>query len=98
MYAVKGDLIEVKKVSETEYADKDGNTYDKNELVLLEEMETEPIDWEQRRYEIAKAAMVGVLAMPTTEGVNPNPTMADVCKLSVKFADALIEELKKTSI
>lgn len=98
MYAVKGDLIEVKKVSETEYADKDGNTYDKNELVLLEEMETEPIDWEQRRYEIAKAAMVGVLAMPTIEGVNPNPTMDDVCKLSVKFADALIEELKKTSI
>lgn len=98
MYAVKGDLIEVKKVSETEYADKDGNTYDKNELVLLEEMETEPIDWEQRRYEIAKAAMVGVLAMPTAEGVNPNPTMDDVCKLSVKFADALIEELKKTSI
>lgn len=46
MYAVKGDLIEVKKVSETEYADKDGNTYDKNELVLLEEMETEPVDWE----------------------------------------------------
>lgn len=98
MYAVKGDLIEVKKVSETEYADKDGNTYDKNEVVLLKEMETESVDWEQRRYEIAKAAMVGVLAMPTTEGVNPNPTMDDVCKLSVKFADALIEELKKTSI
>lgn len=56
------------------------------------------IDWEQRRYEIAKAAMIGVLAMPTIEGVNPNPTMNDVCKLSVKFADALIEELKKTSI
>lgn len=95
MYAAKGDLIEVKKVSETEYADKNGNTYDKNELVLLEEMETEPINWEQRRYEIAKAAMVGVLASPVVEGVNPNPDMIDVCKLSVRFADTLINELKR---
>lgn len=55
------------------------------------------INWEQRRYEIAKAVMVGVLAMPIIDGVNPNPTMDDVCKLSVKFTDALIEELKKTS-
>ncbi len=95
MYAVKGDLIEVKKVSETEYADKDGNTYDKNELVLLEEMETEPIDWEQRRYEIAKAAMVGILASPLIEGVKPNPNETEICEWSVKLTDALIEELKK---
>lgn len=97
MYAVKGDLVEVKKVSETEYADKNGNTYDKDELVLLEETDTKPIDWEQRRYEIAKAAMVGTLAFPVIEGVNPNPNATEICKLSVKLADALIEELKKTS-
>lgn len=97
MYAVKGDLVEVKKVSETEYADKNGNTYDKDELVLLEETDTKPIDWEQRRYEIAKAAMVGELAFPVIEGVNPNPTATEICKWSVKLADALIEELKKTS-
>lgn len=97
MYAVKGDLVEVKKVSETEYADKNGNTYDKDELVLLEETDTKPIDWEQRRYEVAKAAMVGTLAFPVIEGVNPNPNATEICKLSVTLADALIEELKKES-
>ena len=53
------------------------------------------IDWEQRRYEIAKAAMVGRLASPIVEGIDPNPSMQDFCIWSVKFADALIEELKK---
>lgn len=53
------------------------------------------IDWEQRRYEIAKAAMVGRLASPVVEGIDPNPSMQDVCIWSVKFADALINELKK---
>ena len=52
-------------------------------------------DWEQRRYEIAKAAMVGQLASPIIEGVDPNPSMQDVCIWAVKFADALIAELKK---
>lgn len=52
-------------------------------------------DWEQRRYEIAKAAMVGQLASPIIEGVDPNPSMQDVCIWAVKFADTLIEELKK---
>lgn len=58
--------------------------------------ETNPIDWEQRRYEIAKAAMVGRIAAPIVEGIDPNPSMAAVCKWSVMFADALIDELKKS--
>ncbi|KXB74891.1 hypothetical protein HMPREF1860_01941 [Prevotella amnii] len=91
MYAVKGDLIEVKKVSETEYADKDGNTYDKNELVLLEEMETEPVDWEQRRYEIAKDIMAASFYLPM-DGAN----IISYAHNCVQWADALIEELKKT--
>lgn len=52
-------------------------------------------DWEKRRYEIAKAAMAGQLASPIIEGVDPNPSMQDVCIRAVKFADALIAELKK---
>lgn len=92
MYAVKGDLIEVKKVSETEYADKDGNTYDKNEVVLLEEMETEPVDWEQRRYEIAKDIMAASFYLPM-DGAN----IVSYAHNCVQWADALIEELKKTS-
>lgn len=54
-------------------------------------------DWEQRRYEIAKAIVAGQLASPIIEGVDPNPSMQDVCIWAVKFADALIAELRKGS-
>lgn len=40
--------------------------------------------------------MVGQLAAPIVEGIDPNPSMAAVCKWSVMFADALIDELKKS--
>lgn len=45
------------------------------------------IDWEQRRYEIAKEC-VAVL-------MNGEITLEDAAKVSVKQADALIAELKK---
>ena len=53
------------------------------------------IDWEQRRYEIAKAALIGELASPVIEGIDPNPSMDCVCKRAVKIADTLIEKLKE---
>lgn len=48
------------------------------------------IDWEQRRYEIAKAALIGELASPVIE-----PSTDCVCKRAVKIADTLIEKLKE---
>lgn len=53
------------------------------------------IDWEQRRYEIAKAAMQGILCAPVVEGIDPNPTPWELARISVRNADALIKELKK---
>lgn len=53
------------------------------------------IDWEQRRYEIAKAAMQGILCAPIVEGVDPNPTPWELARVAVRNADALIKELKK---
>lgn len=53
------------------------------------------INWEQRRYEIAKEAMKGILSAPVVEGVNPNPSLTEIARLSVRFADTLIKELKK---
>lgn len=52
------------------------------------------IDWEQRRYDIAKNAMNGLLSAPVIAGVNPNPSVKDIATLSVRLADALIKELK----
>lgn len=53
------------------------------------------IDWEQRRYEIAKAAMQGILCAPIVEGIDPNPTPWELARVAVRNADALIKELKK---
>lgn len=72
--------------------------YIKDFEATCEQHQQKQIDWEQRRYEIAKAAMVGQLASPIVEGIDPNPSMPDVCKWSVMFADALIKELKQTRI
>ena len=52
------------------------------------------IDWEQRRYEIAREAMNGFISAPVVDGVNPNPSFKDIATFSVRLADALIKELK----
>lgn len=93
-----GEVVEVKftthpnpAVDETYWwcSDKQ-ESYHKNELDFMER----DIDWEKRRYELAKDAMSSILTAPVTEGVNPNPSVEDVAMYSVKFADALIKELK----
>lgn len=67
-------------------------TFEDKEIEILDT--TPPIDWEQRRYEIAKDAMNGCLCSPVIAGVNPNPNFKDVATFSVRLADALIKELK----
>lgn len=52
--------------------------------------QSKEIDWEQRRYEIAKDALAALLSNPTIGGV-----YASYSKVAVNYADALIEELKK---
>lgn len=52
------------------------------------------IDWEKRRYEIAKDAMNGLLSAPIVDGVNSRPSFKDIATFSVRLADALIKELK----
>nr|DAH25968.1 MAG TPA: hypothetical protein [Caudoviricetes sp.] len=70
------------------------DVYDCDELEIMQE-KSDCIDWEQRRYEIAKAAMIGNLAAPVVDGVDPNPSIQQLVRHSVMLADALIEELKK---
>lgn len=48
------------------------------------------IDWEQRRYEIARDALTALLSNRKIGGV-----YASYSKIAVDYADALIEELKK---
>ena len=60
------------------------------------------IDWEQRRYEIAKSAMQGMIANPTDFKRKDNEyskerklSAWEVAQAAMSFADALIAELKK---
>ena len=63
-----------------------------DDVEILQEM-SDNIDWEQRRYELAKSAMQGYcIAL----GVNDdNETYNDIAIGSIRVADALIKELKK---
>jgi hypothetical protein len=50
------------------------------------------IDWEQRRYEIAKSALSGILI-----GIAyslEKPSCVEDCKAAVEYADELIRQLK----
>lgn len=76
------------------YKDINGNRYKGKELEFIQECHT-GIDWEQRRYEIAKTVIHGQLTGPIIDGVDPNPSVEDLAKWSVRIADALILELKK---
>ena len=81
----------------TQYLDRDGVYHQRNfndgEIKILEPEEN-AIDWEQRRYELAKEAMNRILTAPVVAGVNPNPSVEDIAMLSVRLANALIKELK----
>nr|UVX48864.1 MAG: hypothetical protein [Bacteriophage sp.] len=50
------------------------------------------VDWEQRRYEIAKAAMQGFCSNPHEQIMSVGSNMT--AQRSLSFADALIKKLK----
>ena len=60
------------------------------EIEILDTVES-PIDWEQRRYEIAKDVLAAQISDVESAENNSEQILA---KWAVKYADALIEELK----
>lgn len=89
-----GEIVEVEDLYD------DGTALVKDRYFKVSELDFEDfetIDWEQRRYEIAKAAMQANLSNPeilqfiTKDGV----PIERVAKCSIQYADALIKELKK---
>lgn len=88
-----GEIVEVEDLYDDGTALVKGGYFKVSKLDFFEDFET--IDWEQRRYEIAKAAMQGILCAPVVEGIDPNPTPWELARVAVRNADALIKELKK---
>lgn len=56
------------------------------------ELDFSAIDWEQRRYELAKAAMQGFCSNPHERVMGTDSNMT--AQMSLSFADALIKKLK----
>lgn len=100
-----GEVIEVSQIEdiitkrgvEHQYVDNKRSWcyYVQSELEFIKEEPHKTIDWEQRRYEIAKTVIHGQLTSPIIPGVDPNPSITDLAKWSVNIANALIAELKK---
>lgn len=51
------------------------------------------INWEQRHYELTKAAMQGFCSNPNEQIINADSNV--VAKWSINFADAMIKKLKE---
>lgn len=66
-------------------------TGDGRELLDMELDFLPTIDWEQRRYEIARDIMISSINQPMT-----GASIVSYIHICVQWADALIEELKKT--
>lgn len=54
----------------------------------------ESIDWEQRRYEIAKDVMCAHICSPIIPGIDPNPSLEELSRHACAAADTLIATLK----
>lgn len=61
----------------------------------VEEEFTKQIDWEERRYKIARSAMQGILHGFTMTQEDIENACHDLAKAAITIADALIAELKK---
>lgn len=76
----------------TQYYGSDGiyhqRTFKDEELEFIDDPEAQPIDWEQRRYEIAKDVLANIPA-------NCPESLETKVSIAVMRADALIKELKK---
>lgn len=62
-----------------------------DEVEILQER-SDNIDWEQRRYELVKAAMQGFCSNPHQQIMEADSNM--VAEWSIGFADSLIKKLK----
>ena len=85
-----------KEYGTAQYYGSDGiyrqRTFNDKEIEFIDDPEAQPIDWEQRRYEITKDVLAASFNQPMS-GVS----IASYVHYCVLWADALIEELKKTS-
>jgi hypothetical protein len=81
-----GEIVEIKDLYD------DGTALVNDKYFKVSELDffSETIDWEQRRYEIAKECVAVLMR-------NIDTTLEDAAKVSVKQADFLIKRLKENN-
>lgn len=88
-----GEIVEVKQKGTVHVSSPAYHTTD-NRIIPQFALEFEKnVDWEQRRYEIAKDMMAAFLSNYSDNIHSSNPD--EQAEYAVVFADALIAELKK---
>ena len=83
-----GEIVNIKDLYD------DGTALVNDKYFKVSELDffSETIDWEQRRYELAKAAMQGFCSNPHEQGISNGSYMT--AQRSLSYADALIKKLK----
>ncbi len=83
-----GEIVEIKNLYD------DGTALVNDKYFKVSELDffSETIDWEQRRYELAKAAMQGFCSNSHEQGMSNGSYMT--AQRSLSYADALINKLK----
>jgi hypothetical protein len=83
-----GEIVNIKDLYD------DGTALVNDKYFKVSELDffSETIDWEQRRYELAKAAMQGFCSNPHERVMGADSNMT--AQMSLSFADALIKKLK----
>ena len=95
-YYKYSSTIRNRDVDWVSYIDSNGVEHEKVDINIywdfedVEEELTKEIDWGERRYEVAKAAMVGLMA-----GHNAIYESKRLASVAMEYADALITELKE---
>lgn len=77
-------------IQEQQYGGKNETLKVSNLDIDIDINSTKNIDWEQRRYELAKAAMSGYMANVDSESISEK----DLATLSIMEADEMIKQLK----
>ncbi|MFK2463869.1 hypothetical protein ACIXR3_05930 [Bacteroides fragilis] len=98
-----GEIVEVEDLYDDGTALVKGGYFKVSKLDFFEDFET--IDWEQRRYEVAKSAMQGILSDNIEVGYACSEAdykegekytiPIGIARFAIACADALIKELKK---
>lgn len=65
-----------------------------HDIEIIDDSTDKAIDWEQRRYEIAKDALTGIISEESIPGVDPFHYIDKDVSRAIEYADELIKQLK----